>query len=161
MKYKLESRKLIKDEFLNFKEEDLMFITNPGRMGDEDGSTFIMKDNDKLYSYRADGWMYPSSRDENFISLRDMSTQFPKWRETWENSFEDGYDGKYIYINMGFGNGLAVDKSIYNEYEPFLLEEVEKVKIEMNETEVKPNMYYTSWGKALKKMVESKGEINE
>ena len=34
-------------------EEDIMFITNPGRMGDEDGTTFIVKHDNKLAKERA------------------------------------------------------------------------------------------------------------
>ena len=30
--------KITKDDFLNINEDDVMFVTNPGRMGDEDAS---------------------------------------------------------------------------------------------------------------------------
>ena len=38
--------KINKPNFLKLNEADVMFITNPGRMGDEDGSTFIIKNKD-------------------------------------------------------------------------------------------------------------------
>lgn len=34
MKFKLETKEISRDEFFTLKEENLMFITNPGRMGD-------------------------------------------------------------------------------------------------------------------------------
>ena len=55
---KFETNKITKSDFLKLNEEDLMFITNPGRMGDEDGSTFIIKKENELTIYRVDGWMY-------------------------------------------------------------------------------------------------------
>lgn len=61
--------------------------------GDEDGSTFIMK--------------------EDFITIDEMFEQFPKWKEAWQNCNNEEYDGKYIYVYMGFGKGIFVDKSIY------------------------------------------------
>ena len=39
----IEVNKISKSEFIKLNEKNLMFITNPGRMGDEDGSTFIIK----------------------------------------------------------------------------------------------------------------------
>ena len=58
MKFKLETKEISRDEFFTLKGENLMFITNPGRMGDEDGSTFIIKEDNNYVSYRIDGWMY-------------------------------------------------------------------------------------------------------
>ena len=55
---KFETNKILKSEFVKLNENDLMFITNPGRMGDEDGSTFIIKNNNEFTIYRVDGWMY-------------------------------------------------------------------------------------------------------
>lgn len=37
------SKRPIKKEFEKIDENDVIFITHPGRMGDEDGSTFIVK----------------------------------------------------------------------------------------------------------------------
>lgn len=50
-----KDNKISKEEFLKLNEDDIMFITNPGRMGDEDGSTFIVKQENKFIMYRVDG----------------------------------------------------------------------------------------------------------
>ncbi len=55
----LKTNKITKKEFLKIDEDNVMFITNPGRMGDEDGITFIVKDNNDYNIYRVSGWMYP------------------------------------------------------------------------------------------------------
>ena len=54
---------------------------------------------------------------------------------------------------MGFGNGLCVDKSIYSKYEPYLKEEVKRIKEEENKLKEDPSMYYSVWETALKKMI--------
>ena len=85
MKNDLEINKITREEFFNLKEENVMFITNPGRMGDEDGSTFIIKDNDNFIAYRIDGWLYPNGEKDNYISLDEMYKQFPEWEKAWHN----------------------------------------------------------------------------
>lgn len=98
MKFKLENKKISRDDFFNIEEKNLMFITNPGRMGDEDGLTFIIKKGNNYISYRIDGLMYGNRVEDNYISLDDMYKQFPKWKEAWHNCNNKEYDGKYIYI---------------------------------------------------------------
>ena len=39
----MEYTKVTDEDIKKFNEDNLMFITNPGRMGDEDGSTFVIK----------------------------------------------------------------------------------------------------------------------
>ena len=56
--------KISKSDFLKLDEKDLMFITNPGRMGDEDGSTFIIRQDDDYIIYRVEGWMYPKAGEK-------------------------------------------------------------------------------------------------
>ena len=51
--------KISKEDFLRLNEEDLVFITNPGRMGDENGSTFIIRHDNEFTIYRVEGWLYP------------------------------------------------------------------------------------------------------
>ena len=70
---RFQTNTLSKEEFLKLKEDDIMFITNPGRMGDEDGITFVVKQGSKLVIYRVDGWMYPNRNrnKEEYISLED------------------------------------------------------------------------------------------
>lgn len=41
----MEENKITKEELYKLNEDDLMFITNPGRMGDVDGSYFVIKNN--------------------------------------------------------------------------------------------------------------------
>ena len=68
MSNELKLNKISKTAFLKINEDDIMFITNPGRMGDEDGSTFIIRDGDNFISYRIDGWMYGNRNEKDFIS---------------------------------------------------------------------------------------------
>ena len=128
MSHKLEINKISRDEFLKINEDDVMFITNPGRMGDEDGSTFIIKQDDEFKAYRISEWMYRGKdfNEKEHISLDDALKQFPKWYEAWQNSDDENYKGKYKYLYMGFGNGLSVDNSIYDEFKPYLDEKVEE-----------------------------------
>lgn len=156
MDYKLENKKISRDEFFCLEEKDLMFITNPGRMGDEDGLTFIIKNGNNYISYRIDGLMYGDRNKDNYISLDDIFKQFPKWKEAWHNCNNKDYDGKYIYIYMGFGNGLCVDKTIYQKYDVYLLDEVNKIKDKNKEEKEKPYMYYSSWEMALETMLNNK-----
>lgn len=108
-----------KEEFFKLNEDNLMFITNPGRMGDEDGATFVIKEGNTFTIYRVEGWRY-GKRTEDFISLNDTIKVFPKWNETWENCNNENYQGKYKYIYRGFGNGLSIDRRIYDKFEPYL-----------------------------------------
>ena len=156
MSFNVEAKKITRKEFFELKEENLMFITNPGRMGDEDGSTFIIRDGENYNLYRIDGWMYGDENDEDYISCEEMFEQFPKWKEAWQNWNNEEYDGKYIYLYMGFGNGLSIDKSIYVEYEPYLLEETEKLKQNSGEKEDNSSVYYSVWEKAFENMLNNK-----
>ena len=61
-----------------------------------------------------------------------------------------------IYVYMGFGNGLSVDKSIYRKYEPYLLDEVKKIKNKHNEKEESPSVYYPAWKPAVENMLNNK-----
>lgn len=78
MKFNLN--KISKEDFLRIKEEDVMFITNPERMEDEDGITFIIKQDNKYKIYRIDGFMYRNNdiKESEYISLHDVKKQFPK-----------------------------------------------------------------------------------
>lgn len=92
--------------------------------------------------------------DNEYIQF--ITQQFPKWKEAWQNCNNEEYDGKYIYVYMGFGNGLSVDKSIYREYEPYLLDEVKKIKNKHNEKEGSSSMYYPAWKPAVENMLNNK-----
>lgn len=159
MNTKLKTNKISKQEFLKINEKDIMFITNPGRMGDEDGSTFIVKQDNKYKIYRIDGWMYRSidyNKDE-YISLEDTKKQFPKWYEAWKNNNNKNYHGKYKYLYMGFGNGLSIDNSIYNEYKPYLDEKVKKyLETKDNKEDLKYAAIYNVWEEAFFNMINNK-----
>lgn len=151
---KINYNKITIDEFLKLDENNLMLVTNPGRMGDEDGSYFIMKDNDKFVAYRISGWMY-GQKDPDSVSFDMMCSHFPKWKEAWKNYTNKDYDGKYIYVYMGFGNGLCIDKRIYEEFNKLL--ELVVSQDPMYESEGKiPALYYNSWEKALLLYVKEK-----
>ena len=152
--------KISKSNFLKINEDNVMFITNPGRMGDEDGSTFIVKDNDYLIIYRVDGWIYPTRNDknENIITLSEFANQFPKWYDAWKNSKDKNYSDKYQYLYMGFGNGLCVDKTIYNEFEPYLNDLVTECLNNENDGVISFAIYKV-WKNAFINMVNSKKYI--
>lgn len=153
-RYIYKKNKISKKDLMNLKEEDVMFITNPGRMGDEDGSTFVIKKDDSFIVYRVDGWMYPNKDDKNRITIYDMFKAFPKWKDTWDNYCQERYEGKYVYIYMGFGNGLCIDKSIFGEYLPYLQKEVKKNGWDtpINIIDTNPGVA-GSWEKALENMI--------
>ena len=156
MDYKYEPKKISRNEFFNLKEENVIFITNPGRMGDEDGSTFIIKDSNNYKTYRIDGWIYGNHNEKDFISLSEILKHFPKWKKTWDNCNNKEYDGKYIYIYTGFGNGVFVDKTIFKEFEPYLVKEVEKIRLKYNKEKIEPSMYYPACKSAIENMINNK-----
>ena len=154
-----------KEDFMNLKEEDVMFITNPGRMGDEDGITFIVKNGNSFITYRVDGWMYPNKDlDEKYkITYDDAIEHFPKWYESWQNGNDNHYKGKYKHLYMGFGNGLNIDYSIYEDFKPYLEKVVEKNLEQYLDEEEKKEMQYAAifnvWEEAVMKMMEEKNII--
>lgn len=135
MKFEFKPRAISKKDFFSIKEDDLMLITNPGRMGDENGSTFLIQKDNQYILYRIDGWMYSTKEErnsENYISLEDAFSVFPEWEKAWKNCNNINHDGKYKYINMDFGCGLCVDKRIYEEYNRYLIEEIKKKTTEID-----------------------------
>ena len=141
--------KIVKEDFEKIDEKDVMFITNPGRMGDEDGSYFIVRINDVFYPYRVSGWMYLDDNTE--ITLEKYSKKFPLWMDMWKNSSKKKNE-KYTYIYMGFGNGLSIDNSIYEEYNQYLLDEVNMRKANYGDTGDNPSFNYPAWEPAFIKM---------
>lgn len=156
MSHELEINKIRKEDFLKINEDDVMFITYPGRMGDEDGSTFIIKEESNYKIYRIDGWMYPSKDldESNYISLDEMLKQFPKWNEILEHKDDENYIGKYKYLYMGFGNGLFIDNRVYDDFRPYLDEEV-KEYLDGNKDDENSNysIIFIVWMSAFKKML--------
>ena len=159
MSHELEINKIRKEDFLKINEDDVMFITYPGRMGDEDGSTFIIKEESNYKIYRIDGWMYPSKDlDEcNSISLSEMLKQFPKWNEILEHKDDENYIGKYKYLYMGFGNGLFIDNRVYDDFKPYLDEEVKEYLDGKEDKEsLKYAAIFNTWEDAFSNMINSK-----
>lgn len=159
MNHKLKINKMSKDDFLKINEDDVMFITNPGRMGDEDGSTFIVKQGKNYKAYRLSEWMHHSKdfNESEHISLDDAIKQFPKWNEAWKNSNNENYKGKYKYLYMGFGNGLSVDNSIYDEFKTYLDEKVEEyLKDKEDKESLKYAAIFNVWEEAFRNMVNNK-----
>lgn len=148
-----KTNKISKEEFLKINENDVMFITNPGRMGDEDGTTFIVKTGNDFIIYRIDGWMYPKNGEKVEITLDDALKQFPKWDEAWKN----GNNEKYKYLYMGFGNGLSVDYSIYNEFKPFLDKKIEEfLEDKEDKKSLKDSAIFSVWKQAFINMMNNK-----
>lgn len=158
----LKINKILKSEFIKLNEDDLMLITYPGRMGDEDGSTFIIKHDNELTTYRVDGWLYQRKREKVDISLDDMLKHFPKWLEVMKCSDKKEYKGKYKYLYMGFGNGLCIDNSIYSEFEPYLNDLVEEYLKKYDDGEKESFKYaavYNVWEDAFINMAKDKGYV--
>jgi hypothetical protein len=147
----LKREKITKKKLYRLKEDNLMFITNPGRMGDEDGCTFIIQKGKivkRFVCYRVSGWMNNKTPE---ITLDDMEKVFPKWIEAWNNSTNKEYDGKYKYIYMGFGNGLCVDKSLYDIFKLELEHQI-RLKKELHEYSDEYSTIYNSWEEVVEKM---------
>ena len=153
----INEKNISKKDFIKLKEKDVMFITNPGRMGDEDGSTFVIKKGKNYIIYRIDGLLYNKNKlkEDEIISLEDLTKQFPKFFEAWKN----GDNEKYKYVYMGFGNGLCVDKTLYNEFEPYfnnLVDEYLKDKKEEDKESLRFAARYIVWKEALTQMFKDK-----
>ncbi len=144
MKY-FKLNNITKKVFDKLKEEDVLFITHPGMMGDEDGSTFIVKNGNSLIAYRANHWMYDIEKCE--VQYEDMEKSFPKWVEEYS---KDLTNSKYKLYYMGFGNDLCVDKSIVDIFEKNLETcIIEKAKLEdFNPEERRMELIYNTWDKA-------------
>lgn len=141
----MEYVKVNEDDIKKFSEDNLMFITNPGRMGDMCGSTFVMKEGNTLKEYYC----------ENIFKSISIVEVFPEWKKTIED--KDNKSDKYKYVYMGFGNGLCVDKRIYDKYYPYLLESVKKddMYYEADGDNYNPCINYSYWKYALDKMIEN------
>ena len=110
--------------------------------------------------------MYPKKdeMEKDQISMEDTANQFPEWYEAWKHAEDENYHGKYTHVYMGFGNGLNIDNSIYEEYKLYLDEEVKK-NLEKYSDEEKETMQYAAifnvWEEALIKMANDKNYIIE
>ncbi len=133
-------------EFKKINEDDVMFITHPGRMGDEDGSTFIVKNGNKFIAYRVSGWEY--NHDKCEVEYEEMLEAFPKWNEALDYKEKENYIGKYKYYYMGFGNILCVDRRISNIFDKHLEKTMIKLAPVYETTMKDYALKYNSWNEA-------------
>lgn len=81
------------------------------------------------------------------------------WIDTWNNYSKEGYSGKYNYIYMGFDNGLCIDKSIYDEFITYLIEEVKNYESYNPSKDVlnqEGRIYFNTWKKAYINFINNK-----
>lgn len=137
---------ITKKEFKKIKEEDVMLITHPGRMGDEDGSTFIVKKGNSFIAYRVNHWMYDNDKCE--VEYNEMLKAFPLWNDALKHGENESYIGKYKYYYMGFGNILCVDRRITNIFDKHLEETMIKLAPVYETTLEDYALKYNSWDEA-------------
>ena len=115
----INEKKLTIDDLEKLKEDELLFITYPGRMGDINGCSFVIKSNNKIIFYRID----------NLYKFKgNIYEKFPKWNEALKNYSEKKKSNKYEIIYMGMGNLLAVDKSVFRKFEALIKERTNEIK---------------------------------
>ena len=125
-----------KKDFNKLEEDNVMFITHPGRMGDEDGSTSIVKKENKFIAYRISGWEYNPDKCE--VEYEEMLKAFPEWEEALNHGEKDNYIGKYKYYYMGFGNSLCVDRRISEIFDNHLDKCIKKLSLKINSDDSDP-----------------------
>lgn len=154
MRYEFENlHKISKNDFLKLDEKDILFITHPGRMGDEDGTTFIMKNGNDYIAYRVSGWMYGNRDNPEFISYQDTLKQFPVFKKELHDKDDEG---EYKQINMGFGNRLFVKMDIYPEYDKYLKEAIADYSSKYEEDLYDAGIIFNVWDEALVDMLKER-----
>lgn len=154
MKHKLlKANRINRNDFFEINERDVLFITNPGRMNNIDGSTFIINTANGYKAYYIDGWYFHDKTDDDFISYSEAMEHFPNWRAAI-GQMEDKRSLKYRFIYMGFGNGLCVRKDIYEFYIKYLNNAVDQFAKEegindIEKEEQKYSIIYNVWTKAV------------
>ena len=139
--------KITPEELEKLNEDNLIAITYPGRMGDVDGLSFAINDNNKLTIYRID----------DLVRFKgNVFKQFPKWNEALKNYSEHKPSDKYEVIYMGMGNILAVDKSIYNELKTIIEKKAQKEESTLSPELHLGSVYFNSWRSTLKEMFNKK-----
>ena len=145
-----------RDEFLKIREQDILFITHPGRMGDEDGSTFIINTTNGYKVYRISGWYFGDRTNPNFISYSEMADRFPNWISSIRTP-EEKADSLYRYVYMGFGNSLCIKKDLYESFMKHLELAIDKYAEDRNidSSEKEERRYaiiFSVWGEAVVNM---------
>ena len=144
---RIEEKKLAEEELNNLAEDDLLFITFPGRMGDVYGCSFVIKKNDKITFYRI----------ENLYEFKgNIYKQFSTWNEALKNYSEKKESKKYEIIYMGFGNLLGVDKRIFNIFKPLAEEKMKNISENYDDNLKFGVACYTYWKEIVKNMFVNK-----
>ena len=139
----IEEKKLSEEELNNLCEDDLLFITYPGRMGDVYGCSFVIKKKEQITFYRI----------ENLQDFKgNIFTQFPKWNEALKNYSEKKKSKKYEMIYMGFGNLLGVDKSIWDTFKPLAEEKMKNIRENYSDDLKFGAACYTYWREIVNNM---------
>lgn len=124
------------DEFRSLKDDDLLFITYPGRMGDVMGCSFVIRKDNEIHFYRID----------DLVKFKEnIFEKFTKWDEALKKYSEKLDPDKYKIIYMGMGNLLGVDKTIFDDFKAKVDEKVPEISDSYND-ELKFGMAcYTYW----------------
>ena len=123
---------ITEQQLSNIKEDDLLCITTPGRMGDIYGCSIVVKNNNKIIFYRID----------NLYEFKgNIYEKFPIWNKSVKEYFEKKDNNTYKIINMGFGNLLAINKSIIDKFIPLVKEKTN----ESNDEFIFGRTCYTYW----------------
>lgn len=155
MHYEFENlHEISKDEFLKLNEDDVLFITHPGRMLDEDGSTFVIKKDDNYIVYRISGWYMGDKGNPDFISHKEFLKQFP----IFDRNLHDESLNDYEYINMCFGNALFVKHDIYKEFKRYLDRTLKFYSTQEDYEDFSESaIIFRAWDQALIDMAQDKG----
>ena len=125
------------------KEEDLLMITYPGRMGDVAGCSFAIN-HDGIHIYRI---------EDLYHFKGDIFKQFPKWQEDLKNQVEKKKTKDYKVIYMGMGNLLGVKEEIYKEFEKKVKEKLPEISESYGSEELRFGAAcYTYWRSIIKDM---------
>jgi len=131
------------EELEKLNEDDLILITVPGRMGDVDGISFAIKNNNKVTIYRID----------DLVAFKgNIYKQFPKWNEALKNYYDKKTSDKYEVIYMGMGNLLGVDKSIHREIRKIMEEKAKEEESTLSPELHLGSVYYNNWRSVIKEM---------
>jgi len=106
----MEGVEISLEELLNLKEENLIMLLPPGRMGGND-TILVYKNDDKFYEYYIDGVKY----------WHEIYETFPKANEERENYLNDCkyyyYFGEHYYIlDMGMGCRIYIKKEYGEDF---------------------------------------------
>lgn len=117
---KVKEEEITLEQFKRLNEDDLLFITFPGRMGDVYGCSFVIKENEKIKFYRI---------EDLYTFKGNIYEKFPNWDITLKKYSQKKDSDKYNIIYMGMGNLLGVNKKVYKRFETLLKEKKSEVEV--------------------------------